>query len=47
MATKKGTRKRRAKKNVETGVAHIHSTFNNTYKPTFLCAILRYVINCL
>ena len=28
MATKKGTRKRRAKKNVETGVAHIHSTFN-------------------
>ena len=30
MATKKGTRKRRAKKNVETGVAHIHSTFNNT-----------------
>ena len=24
------TRKRRAKKNVETGVAHIHSTFNNT-----------------
>ena len=30
MATKKTTRKRRAKKNVETGVAHIHSTFNNT-----------------
>lgn len=30
MATKKGSRKRRAKKNVETGVAHIHSTFNNT-----------------
>ena len=30
MATKKGTRKRRVKKNIETGVAHIHSTFNNT-----------------
>ena len=29
MAVKK-TRKSRAKKNVETGVAHIHSTFNNT-----------------
>ena len=29
MAVKK-SRKRRAKKNVETGVAHIHSTFNNT-----------------
>ena len=24
------TRKRRVKKNIETGVAHIHSTFNNT-----------------
>lgn len=30
MATKKTARKRRAKKNVESGVAHIHSTFNNT-----------------
>ena len=27
---KKPTRKRRAKKHIETGVAHIHSTFNNT-----------------
>ncbi|GAB2026072.1 30S ribosomal protein S11 [Lactovum odontotermitis] len=26
----KPTRKRRVKKNVESGVAHIHSTFNNT-----------------
>ncbi|MDR0298692.1 MAG: 30S ribosomal protein S11 [Streptococcaceae bacterium] len=26
----KTTRKRRVKKNIETGVAHIHSTFNNT-----------------
>ncbi|MDR0200052.1 MAG: 30S ribosomal protein S11 [Streptococcaceae bacterium] len=26
----KTTRKRRVKKNVESGVAHIHSTFNNT-----------------
>ncbi|WLV24831.1 30S ribosomal protein S11 [Aciduricibacillus chroicocephali] len=31
MAQKKGnTRKRRVKKNIETGVAHIRSTFNNT-----------------
>lgn len=27
---KKPTRKRRAKKHIESGVAHIHSTFNNT-----------------
>ena len=27
---KKPTRKRRVKKNIESGVAHIHSTFNNT-----------------
>ena len=30
MATKRNTRKRRVKKNIESGVAHIHSTFNNT-----------------
>jgi len=31
MAKKKQTtRRRRVKKNVETGIAHIHSTFNNT-----------------
>ena len=30
MAGKKVSRKRRVKKNIETGVAHIHSTFNNT-----------------
>ncbi|MBU5594651.1 30S ribosomal protein S11 [Amphibacillus sp. MSJ-3] len=30
MAQKKGTRKRRVKKNIESGIAHIHSTFNNT-----------------
>ncbi len=30
MAARKGTRKRRVKKNVPSGVAHIHSTFNNT-----------------
>lgn len=30
MAAKKTARKRRVKKNVESGVAHIHSTFNNT-----------------
>ncbi|SHG11470.1 30S ribosomal protein S11 [Ornithinibacillus halophilus] len=30
MARKTNTRKRRVKKNVETGVAHIRSTFNNT-----------------
>ena len=30
MAQRKTSRKRRAKKNVESGVAHIHSTFNNT-----------------
>ncbi|KRN89817.1 30S ribosomal protein S11 [Ligilactobacillus ceti] len=29
MAVKK-SRKRRAKKNIQSGVAHIHSTFNNT-----------------
>ena len=29
MAVKK-SRKRRVKKNIESGVAHIHSTFNNT-----------------
>ena len=26
----KPTRKRRVKKNIETGIAHIHATFNNT-----------------
>ena len=30
MVAKKVSRKRRVKKNIETGVAHIHSTFNNT-----------------
>ncbi|MUK90497.1 30S ribosomal protein S11 [Ornithinibacillus sp. L9] len=30
MARKQNTRKRRVKKNVETGIAHIRSTFNNT-----------------
>lgn len=30
MAKRPISRKRRVKKNVETGVAHIHSTFNNT-----------------
>ena len=30
MAQQKTTRKRRIKKNVARGVAHIHSTFNNT-----------------
>ena len=30
MAQKKVRRKRRVKKNIESGVAHIHSTFNNT-----------------
>ncbi|AQP53836.1 30S ribosomal protein S11 [Vagococcus penaei] len=30
MVAKKVTRKRRVKKNIESGVAHIHSTFNNT-----------------
>ena len=30
MAGKKVSRKRRVKKNIESGVAHIHSTFNNT-----------------
>lgn len=30
MAKKQQTRKRRVKKTVETGMAHIHSTFNNT-----------------
>ncbi|MCT6893061.1 MAG: 30S ribosomal protein S11 [Bombilactobacillus mellifer] len=30
MATRRTTRRRRVKKNIETGVAHIHSTFNNT-----------------
>ena len=30
MPNKKTTRKRRVKKHVESGVAHIHSTFNNT-----------------
>ncbi|GGA88093.1 30S ribosomal protein S11 [Ornithinibacillus halotolerans] len=30
MARKTNTRKRRVKKNIETGVAHIRSTFNNT-----------------
>ncbi len=30
MAQQKTTRKRRVKKNVARGVAHIHSTFNNT-----------------
>ncbi|UDM32388.1 30S ribosomal protein S11 [Lentilactobacillus laojiaonis] len=30
MVKRKTSRKRRVKKNVESGVAHIHSTFNNT-----------------
>ena len=30
MARRTNTRKRRVKKNVETGIAHIRSTFNNT-----------------
>jgi len=30
MARKQTTRKRRVKKNIESGVAHIRSTFNNT-----------------
>ena len=30
MARKTNTRKKRVKKNIEAGVAHIHSTFNNT-----------------
>ncbi|MBM7555061.1 30S ribosomal protein S11 [Thalassobacillus pellis] len=30
MARKTNTRKRRVKKNIETGMAHIRSTFNNT-----------------
>ena len=30
MPAKKTSRKRRVKKHVESGVAHIHSTFNNT-----------------
>ncbi|MBM6936184.1 30S ribosomal protein S11 [Enterococcus cecorum] len=30
MAGKKVSRKRRVKKNIESGIAHIHSTFNNT-----------------
>ena len=30
MAAKKVSRKRRVKKNIETGIVHIHSTFNNT-----------------
>ncbi|HLT54935.1 MAG TPA: 30S ribosomal protein S11 [Bacillota bacterium] len=30
MARRTNTRKRRVKKNIETGVAHIRSTFNNT-----------------
>ncbi|GAF37656.1 30S ribosomal protein S11 [Lentilactobacillus farraginis] len=30
MVNKKSSRKRRTKKNIASGVAHIHSTFNNT-----------------
>lgn len=30
MVKKKTSRKRRVKKNIESGIAHIHSTFNNT-----------------
>ncbi|MGL4644604.1 MAG: 30S ribosomal protein S11 [Vagococcus fluvialis] len=30
MVAKKISRKRRVKKNIEAGIAHIHSTFNNT-----------------
>ena len=30
MAAKKVSRKRRVKRNIETGIVHIHSTFNNT-----------------
>jgi len=30
MATRKTTRKRRVRKHIDAGVAHIHSTFNNT-----------------
>ncbi|HHU20435.1 MAG TPA: 30S ribosomal protein S11 [Bacilli bacterium] len=30
MAQKRNTRKKRVKKTIESGIAHIHSTFNNT-----------------
>ncbi|WP_440897152.1 30S ribosomal protein S11 [Amphibacillus sp. Q70] len=30
MAQKRNTRKKRVKKNIDAGIAHIHSTFNNT-----------------
>ncbi|MGX6979196.1 30S ribosomal protein S11 [Vagococcus elongatus] len=30
MVAKKVSKKRRVKKNIETGIAHIHSTFNNS-----------------
>ncbi|QMU07983.1 30S ribosomal protein S11 [Levilactobacillus suantsaii] len=30
MATRRTSRKRRVKKDIESGVAHIHATFNNT-----------------
>lgn len=30
MAQKRNTRKKRVKKNIDVGIAHIHSTFNNT-----------------
>jgi small subunit ribosomal protein S11 len=30
MVRKTNTRKRRVKKNIDTGIAHIRSTFNNT-----------------
>ena len=33
MAVKKTVRKKKVKKNIQTGIAHIQSTFNNTHIP--------------
>ena len=42
--SKTNSRKRRVKKNIDTGVAHIHSTFNNTIvtitDPTWKCNLM-------
>ena len=41
----KPTRKRRVKKNIESGVAHIHATFNNTI--VMITDVKRFIVSRL
>ena len=43
MARKQVSRKRRVKKNIENGVAHIRSTFNNTIVTIMMNLVMLYL----